>query len=387
MMTLLHIPVIQTGIARLVGSELSEKIGSKVDIKRVDLGFLNRIVIDELTVIDQKKERLMRLPRLSAKIDVIDLMQGKINLSSVQIFGLDANIYKDSPEEDYNFQFMVDSLSSKDKTDKKPLDLHISSLVILNGNIRHNLRYLPKKTGRLDENHLEISRLSSHIILYKLTEDSIDVNIKRLSLKEKCGLNVSKLAMRLNASNGNIGINDFELKTEKSHIEIPSLALSYSIRDKKIQEKGLDADFTAKIHTLSPEEMSLFVTSSLDDLPALKGNVKAKCKDGNAYASVNIRTNDKSFSLETEAGCRKIISDPHWKTDKLRLSASSDIIRKIDAVVALPQQILALGDVKASGTTTGSKQSLSFDGEIVTSECGDVNINAEYDKGNIFVSD
>lgn len=383
MMTLLHIPVIQTGIARIVGSELSGKIGSKVDVKRVDLGFLNRIVIDELTVIDQKNERLLRLPRLSAKIDVIDLMQGKINLSSVQIFGLDANIYKDSPEEDYNFQFMVDSLSSKDKTDKKPLDLHISSLVILNGNIRHNLRYQPKKTGRLDENHLEISRLSSHVILYKLTDDSIDVNIKRLSLKEKCGLNVSKLTMRLNASNGNVGMKDFELKTEKSDIEILSLALSYSIRDKKIQEKGLNADFTAKIHTLSPQEMSLFLPFSLDGFPAMKGNVRGKCKDGNAYASVNIGTKDKSFSLETEAGCRKIISDPHWKTDKLQLSASSGIIGEINAIVALPQQVLALGDVKASGTTAGSKQSLSFDGEIVTSECGDVSINAEYEKGNI----
>ena len=92
-MITLHIPVFQAGIADIVGSALEDKIGAEVEVKRVNLGFLNRIVVDELVVFDKNKERMLRVPRLSAKIDVIDLMQGKINLSSAQIFGLDANIW------------------------------------------------------------------------------------------------------------------------------------------------------------------------------------------------------------------------------------------------------------------------------------------------------
>ena len=383
LMTMLHIPVIQTGIAGLVSSGLSEKVGAQVTLKRVDLGFLNRIVIDEMSVLDLNKERLLRLPRLSAKIDVIDLIQGKINLSSVQIFGLDANIYKNSPEGDYNFQFIVDSLSSKDSKDKTPLDLHISSLVILNGKVTHDLRYIPAKAGKMDCNHLEISRLSSHIILYKLTNDSLDVNIKRLSLKERSGLNVSRLTMRLRAGKEYVSLRDFTLKTDRSDIEIPSMSLACSIQDGKVQEKGLDAQITARIHALSPKEMSLLLPFSTDGLPTITGNINGTCKDGNAHATIGMKTTDRSFHFAANARCRNIISAPQWLMENINIFAASTLTEKVNGIVALPRQILALGDVTVIGRSTGTKDDVSFDGEIVTSNCGNIDINAGYDNGNI----
>lgn len=383
LMITLHIPVFQAGIADIVGSALEDKIGAEVEIKRVNLGFLNRIVVDELVVFDKNKERMLRVPRLSAKIDVIDLMQGKINLSSAQLFGLDANIYKNSPEDDYNFQFVVDSLSSKDNKEKKPFDLHISSLVILNGKIKHNLRYEPMKSGKFDASHLDVSRFSSHIILYKITEDSLDINVKRLSLKESCGLNISNLALRLKMGKGDVRISDFSLATDKSEISVPHLSVSYRLENKKLQEKSLDASVKAEIKSLALSEVGLFMPYQLNSFPVIRGFIDAQCKNGNATSSIFLDASDKSFLINAKADCRHIISNPEWKADRLSLLASGGIISKIDGITRLPAQIPALGDVRISGRCAGTKHSALFDGQIVTSECGNVEISGSFDNGEI----
>ena len=196
----------------------SETIGTRVEIESVNLGFLNRVIVDGFEVYDKNKERLLKSSRVSAKIDLIDLMNGKINLTSAQIFGLDANIYKKNPNEDFNFQFIVDSLASKDTTSTAPLNLQISSLVIRNGAVRYNLRYLPQKDGKFDVNHLAVSKLSTHIMLYELTDEVIDLNVKHLSLLEHSGLKIKDIQFHAKADAHRAGIDRKSTRLNSSHI-------------------------------------------------------------------------------------------------------------------------------------------------------------------------
>ena len=55
--TLLHIPFIQNTIGECVGDALSAKLGTKVSIGRVDLGFVNRIIIDDSQMLDSRTSR------------------------------------------------------------------------------------------------------------------------------------------------------------------------------------------------------------------------------------------------------------------------------------------------------------------------------------------
>ena len=198
-MAVTHLPSVQAFIASELKEKIEERIGSRVEIEKVDLGFLNRIIVDGFEVYDQNKERFLKSSRVSVKIDLIDLMSGKINLTSAQIFGLDANIYKNAPNDKLNFQFIVDSLASKDTTSTTPLNLQISSLVIRNGAVKYNLRYLPQEKEKFDINHLAISKLSTHIMLYELTDDAIDVNVKHFSCIETSGLQIKDIQFHAKA--------------------------------------------------------------------------------------------------------------------------------------------------------------------------------------------
>ena len=51
---LLYVPFIQAFVGNTIGDALSEKLGTHVSVGKVDLGFLNRIIIDDLVINDQQ---------------------------------------------------------------------------------------------------------------------------------------------------------------------------------------------------------------------------------------------------------------------------------------------------------------------------------------------
>ena len=91
---LLHIPAVQHAVASKTSEALQHKLGTKVSLGNISLGLLNRIVVDEVTVEDQQRHKMFSCHRLSAKIDITSIFEGRIVISSAQIFGMKAVLSK-----------------------------------------------------------------------------------------------------------------------------------------------------------------------------------------------------------------------------------------------------------------------------------------------------
>lgn len=101
---LLHIPAIQRYTGECAANILQDKFGTKVSIKSINLGFLNRIIIDDFEMNDQQDKQMLNASRLSVSIDIIELTKGRISISSAQVFGMKANIYKAKASDKLNCQ-------------------------------------------------------------------------------------------------------------------------------------------------------------------------------------------------------------------------------------------------------------------------------------------
>ena len=77
-----------------VAEELSEVLNTKVMIGRINIGLLNRIIIDDVLLDDQSGQEMLKVTRLSAKFDIMPFFKGKISISSVQLFGFTINLNK-----------------------------------------------------------------------------------------------------------------------------------------------------------------------------------------------------------------------------------------------------------------------------------------------------
>ena len=129
-MTLSYIPQAQRFIGGKIAGAISDKLGTEVCVGRVDLGLFSRIIIDDVKILDQQQKEMLRVGRLSVRLELLPLLDGKISISSAQLFGAHFLLYKQDAESKPNFQFALDSLASKDTTSHTPLDLRINSLII-----------------------------------------------------------------------------------------------------------------------------------------------------------------------------------------------------------------------------------------------------------------
>lgn len=91
---LLNIPYVQRQISVLVANELANVLGTQLTIGRINMGLLNRIIIDDLLLNDQSDKEMLKISRLSAKFDILPLFKGKVSISNVQLFGFNINLEK-----------------------------------------------------------------------------------------------------------------------------------------------------------------------------------------------------------------------------------------------------------------------------------------------------
>ena len=369
---LLHIPSIQTYIGGCVADALCDKFGTKVKVGRVDLGFINRLILDDSYMQDKNGEQMLRVSRISVKINLLALANGQIEITSAQFFGLHANLYKATPEAKPNFQFVVDALASKDSTKQKtPLDLQINSLIIRNGEISYRVLSRPSRPGKFSADDINARNISAHIIINRITDDSLNVKVKRIAFDERCGFKLKSLSLSAIACRTKTKIENFKLELPASLIQIPSLQASYRMKNGQIEMPTLQFDGSIKAPYISPSDLAVFVPTltRLNMRPALDIQFNGT-GSSLTVKKISINTTDGSLQLVANGGVKNYPANPSWYTNIDQLKAGQQAISNIYAVATgknVPNIIERLGNVQITGYAGGDKKNIASEGKLHTS--------------------
>ncbi|MBR1596720.1 MAG: translocation/assembly module TamB [Phocaeicola sp.] len=278
---LLNIPYIQKRTARVVAKELKERLHTDVQVGRINMGLLNRIVIDDVYLKDQQDNDLLYVNKLSAKFNILPLFSGKIMINSIQLFDFTAKLNRPTPAEPTNFQFVLDSFASKD-TISKPfdLDIRVNSLLVRRGRIIYDVLSEPRKEG-FDSNHVDLQQFIATVSLKALNKDSLNASIRRISFEEQSGFVLKKLSTKITANNNNLLINNFDLELLNSSLNLDSVTFTYpEWNDLKAMTDSVSYHGKLK-STLVPTDLSPFLATlqPLKTPVTVRGNVIGKGKD------------------------------------------------------------------------------------------------------------
>ena len=380
LIVLMHLPSVQTFLGKEVAEALADKFGTKVEVGKVNLGFFNRIIIDDVMMYDQQGDSLIYASRLSAKIDYMAATQGKISVSSAQIFGLRANLYRQTAKSPANFQFVLDSLASKDTTQHKPLDLHIGSLIIRRGAIAYNQRDVAPRSGVFSPQHIRLSELSSHILLNHVTDNSIDLLLKKLSFKDESGFKLQSLHFKLQADRQKATLKEFRLLMPRSELVLDDLKATYRFEGKRFipeslhfeggiqQSKITFADVASLVPVLRHFDDAVFVSSRFS------GTAKSI-----SVPSLNLRTGSGSINLQARGSYSHASSHPAWNADIANLNLSPAgvefLAENLGSKVKIPKEIQRLGTIHLTGKAKGYEKVLSAKGNIET-DAGNISLQA-----------
>jgi len=368
---LIQLPYIQRWLGSVVAGAISQKLGTDVHVGRVNLGFFNRIIIDDVSIADQQQTDMVKARRLSVKLELLPLLNGRVAVSSAQLFGAECSFYRDSASAEPNYQFVLNALSNKDKEASSSFDLHIGSLIVSRLSLSYHQKDAPPTPGRFNPRHLTLTDVSAHILLRTLTPDALDLQVKRLSLHEQSGLALQQLAFKVEADSTSAVLSDFLLKTPQSALSIDSIKAFYLTDNLE----GTLRYATSPIHlTFEPAD---FVSLLPSPWPT-DHSFAAEAQVSGTFHSVDHLQLDMA-TIDTDALSINLSggwNSREWQCAINRFYASAQLLSALhEALPALPPLVTELGNVSLSGRAASSADGgVAIHGDARTSAQGSLSL-------------
>ncbi len=367
---------------------LSGMLDTEVRIGTVDLGFLNRIIIDDVQVYDRKHNEALHAARIAVKIDLASLLDNKIAISSAQVFGTHIKLYQASKDSDLNVRFIIDALSSKDdKKEKKPLDLRINTFIMQHSSISYDCYDVAPTPHKFNPSHIDINDISAHISVKALKKDSLDVIVKKLSFKEQSGLNLTRLAFHINANNNRACLQKFYLKMPGTELRFNDITATYRMDNSKPVEGSLRFNGSTAVSSITLSDFAFLLPTLryFDDKWTIAAAVNGSDKNINIH-KLSINSHSGVFDMDAKGYISDFDAKPRWAIAVSNISFTPEMSARIgkclnkDGVAILPR----LGHIQMSGNAESDGRVTQAEISLSTGQAGDIAANFSMTPDRLF---
>ncbi|MEG1586299.1 MAG: translocation/assembly module TamB domain-containing protein, partial [Bacteroidales bacterium] len=262
---LLSIDSVQQYVKNIVVRELSALLKTDLSIEEIQIRPFNKLTLQNVFIPDQQQDTLLFVNKISAGFQWTPILQKNLSFTTIQLLGFDARLSRTAPDAPLNIQFLLDAFASKDTVKKQfPFDLHLNSVFLRRGSLRYDDLSAPEKSNGFDKKHIRIQDLLATVSLRTYSSDSLNIFVKRLSLEEKSGFRLNKLAFSVEANRKEASLNNFLLQLPESSVRIDSMKLDYT----NVATAAQFADSATFNIQMQPSQISLRDISAFT--PALK---------------------------------------------------------------------------------------------------------------------
>ncbi len=272
---------VQTKITHKIAENLSESLNSKISIGRVDIGFFNKLHLEDVLIEDQNSDTLLFSKLVTAKIDTLRFHKKHIAIDQLSFTQNNISVSRDSTGS-FNFRFLADALKNKPQKDTlKRWEIKCNYFDFGQSNISYR--------DSRDNKNIFISNLDLDISEFKSVADSTSFKINQLGLKEN-NLDLKHIDARVAVRDNTIEITDLNLKSGFSDLSKSNLQVQlYS----ELDSMNVPFDFNMQIGQshISFRELG-------DLIPALKGMNQQVDLSGMIYGNLN-DLKGKNVILET----------------------------------------------------------------------------------------
>jgi hypothetical protein len=186
---------VQTFLAQKAAAFLSEELGTTISIDEVAIVFIDRVALDGVLVLDQKRDTLARIETLYITLDKLDLNKKAVFLDQAVLDDGTVHLNRDSITGEYNYAFLSDYFSSDSpKRKSKPFDVKLSSIELKSVDFNYDDNRKGYHSFGMDYNHLQLKNINLAASELSIVGEEIKVNIKHLSAKERSGFDLKKLS-------------------------------------------------------------------------------------------------------------------------------------------------------------------------------------------------
>lgn len=223
---ILNTHTVQEYARGILVNELRKKIDSNLEIKALYFRPFNTVELDSIYLFDKESQQILFADNVSASIDLFELVKKDVVISSARLSDFEIKLWKQSSDSALNIKFIIDAFKSKDQKPKGKINFKISSLVLDNGNFYYDILDKPQTTSdKFDSNHIGVHNLEAKLALKSLSSDSLNLQVRKLSLNEQSGFKISNLTAKLTTQGENFSLKGFQLFLPNSKVQLDRLNL------------------------------------------------------------------------------------------------------------------------------------------------------------------
>lgn len=416
---------------------LSEKLQTEVSIDSANVNiFTQEIRLQNVGIKDLQQRDMLHIERLSVSFEWMPLLRKEVHIASATIKGLQASIYKASPDTAANYQFLVDAFK-KDKTQadttqrasepKKKLKLdvrrieaedvsvtynnskialaklsfkesslsHLEARMNFSGLRFTNDNHLPRKNagkphrGAFDAGHTDMTA-NGQIDIRCYGKDTLAATLLHLDATDMAaGIHLKNLTANLTANKREadlkqvfIELPNTTLEFDRAHFVLPSkkeqrqLSYSTSVITGQVLLKDIAKPF-APVLSAFGIPLELKVTMSGDD-------------NSMSFQDISVRTTDGKLKISAHGGIKDLRDKykMNIRFDIARMTATSGtakhIINQFPIKKFMMKQVQALGNIKYKGNIAILWRKEQFSGKLNT-ELGALDFDFYIDENNKYV--
>ena len=373
----LLLPPVQERLCHKGEKALGEFLNTEVKIGSMSISPFNQLELKDVLVNDQQGDSLLTIGKLGAGINLKDLIvDRRIVVTYGEIIDLNGHVTRLDKDSPTNMQFIIDAFKPKDDQPPKPFDVQVKTVVVRQSNLTYDVLDQPRKPGRFDVNHLDVSNLRADLSLPQLRNNDFDIRVNRLSFNEGSGFSLKRLSTNLHITDNSLDVKDIKVQLPNSDIRLDDVHLEYS----SLKNLGEElASMPLRVRTSGS-------TVTLSDLAAFSPQLKSfddpmrivaeVIRDGNRIEvpDLSVLSNDGTLSLKARGGLTMPTSGGYHALDldKIDLDVTSGKLAQVTRLApGLSQQardfIDRCGHVTVDGELHNTPSHMNFNGTVGTS--------------------
>lgn len=221
---LFSIPAVQKRAADFAIAQLKPRLETEISIDKIRIKLFNTVQIEGLYVEDREKDTLLYVGELATRINFWNLLNNELSISSVRLDDFTANVYRETPDSAFNFQFIIDAFASTDTVWKEPvkdpLKIALEDVKISRGTLRYDVRSVPETPGRFNPDHLFVTGFGLHAALPSLNTERLVADVNKLTFTER---------------KSGIRVNDFQGAVRSEGSELTGKRIALSLNNSRLE--------------------------------------------------------------------------------------------------------------------------------------------------------
>ncbi len=216
---------VQTWAAKKAAGYLSKELHTTVSIKSLYLKPFSSVVLEDLFILDQQKDTLLRTPLLDVQLSGFSVFNSiperKIDFKKITLNN--GSFYlKKLRDKNSNLKFIIDYFNAdttKVKHKSKPWTINFEQIALNNFHFRYKNQLVDTSINGVNYDDIDLTKLNIAASNLDLKNHLFKAGIRNLSFQEKSGFIINKLASTVTIDTNQVELKNLILNTPNSRLK------------------------------------------------------------------------------------------------------------------------------------------------------------------------